>query len=137
MSKQGELDIIFVLISVADNDGVLMRVDCKNRVKLRFRAGFKTDIVFVAVAYDLLNHGAHLVDLDRIDDEVLGLVFILPGCFLEAVGNLADPVVEDVWKAQKQRRVHVAELERVHNLLYVDRSATLFGCDLNMPLVVD
>ncbi len=89
------------------------------------------------MAYNLLHHRTHLVDLDGIDDEVFRIIIIFFGGFAEAFGDFPDTVVKDVGEPQQQRCLHVAELQLVHHLLDVDRLAVLAGSDLYMSFVVD
>jgi hypothetical protein len=60
------------------------------------------------VAYNLLHHRTHLVDLDGVDDEVFRIIIIFLGGFAEAFGDFPDTVVKDVGKPQQQRRLHIA-----------------------------
>ncbi len=53
-------------------------------MKLRFGTSLKTYIEFLAVAHNLLHDLANLVDLDRINNEILSLIIILLRCLLEA-----------------------------------------------------
>ena len=71
-------------------------------------AGLQADIELLAVAHDFLHHLSHLVHLNGVDDEVLGLIFILFGRLLEAAGNFLDTIVKDVGKAQQCRCGDVA-----------------------------
>ena len=83
-------------------------------MKLWLRAGLKTDVVAFSVACDLLDNRAHLVYLDGVDDEVLSLVVVLLGSYLETARNLLDAVVKNVRETYKHRCGHVAQLQFVH-----------------------
>ena len=93
-----------------------MGIDREHSMELRLGAGLQTDVVFIAVAHYLLHHLAHLVDLDGIHHEILGIVVILLRRLAEAAGYLADPVVEYVGKAEQHRRRHIAKLEVIDHL---------------------
>ena len=96
LGKQGQLDIAFVLVSVADDERMAIHVKGKDGMEFGFRACFQAHIVLVPVADEFLHHGAHLVHLDGIDNVALCLIVILLRSTFEAFRNLGDAVVQDV-----------------------------------------
>ena len=85
LRQERQFHIILILVAVADDKGIFVGIDGQYGVQLRFGAGFKADVVLVAVAHYLFHHLAHLVHLDWIDNEVLAGVPVFFGCTLEAV----------------------------------------------------
>ena len=83
-------------MAVADDKAVRVHVGGEYSVQLGFGAGFKTKVIFLAVADNFFDHGAHLVDLDGVDYKVFGFVVILFGCLVEAVRGLFDTVIQYV-----------------------------------------
>ena len=53
-------------------------------MEFRFRAGFQSEIELLSVADNFFHHRAHLVDLNRINNKVLGFITILLGCLFKA-----------------------------------------------------
>ena len=118
LRQQSELDIVFVLIAVANYErvlGNLAHIHCQNGMKLGLRTCFQTYVELSSVAHNLLYHGLHLVNLDGIDDEVLCLIIIFLGCFLKATRNFLDTIVKDIRKSQQHGCADVALPELVHH----------------------
>ena len=103
LGEQGELDVALVLVAVADDERVAVGVHGYHRMQLRLRACLQSEVELLAVADDFFHYGAHLVDLDGVDDEVLRLVSVFLGGNLEAAGSLLDAVVQDVREADQHR----------------------------------
>ena len=120
LGQQGQLDVVFVLVAVADDERVFVGIDGQHCVELGFRTGLQTDVEFLAVAHDLLDHRSHLVHLDGIDDKVLGRVAILVGRLFEAFRDFLDTVVENIGETQQNGCRYIAHLQLVHQLLQVD-----------------
>ncbi len=137
LRQQRQFDVALVLVAVADNHGVVVDVDGKDGMQFRFGAGFQPDVEFVAVADDFLHDGAHLIDFDGVDDEVLRGVAVFFGGGFEAVGYFLDAVVEDVRETQQHGCGNVAHLQLFHQLLQVDGRASGFRCHGNVAFLVD
>ena len=137
LGQQRQFDVVFVLVAVADDERVLVGIDSQYSVEFGFRAGLQTDVEFLAVAHNLLDHRSHLVHLDGIDDKVLGRVAILVGRLFEAFRDFLDTVVENIGETQQNGCRYVAHLQLVHQLLQVDRSVTLAGRYGHVTLFVD
>jgi hypothetical protein len=106
-------------------------------MQLGLRTGFQSEIIFLAVADDLLHHRAQLVHLDRIDDVVLRLVVIFLRRLLEARGHLLDARVQDVGKAHQHGCRYVAQEQVVHDLLQVHLYAVLSRRSHDVAFLVD
>ena len=89
------------------------------------------------MAYELLDHGVHLVYLDRIHDVALRLVLILLGGTLETLRDLGYAVVQYVGEAQQYRQRHVVQLQVVHQRAEVNLGTSLLGAYHNIALAVD
>ena len=124
-------------MAVADDEAVGVHVGGEHGVELGLGACLETEVVALAVAYDFLYDGPHLVDLDGEDDEVLGLVVVLLGGLAEALVGLLDAVVEDVGEAQEHGCCDVPRCELVDDFLEVDLHAVFLGRDVDVALVVD
>ncbi len=106
--EQGQFYVALVLVAVAYYERVALALDGYHGVQFRLRAGFEAEIEFAAMRYYFFHHRLHLVHLDGVYYEVLGLVVICLGRFLEATACLLDAVVEDVGKAQQHRACDVS-----------------------------
>ena len=137
LSQQGQLDVVLVFISVADDERVGVDVDGEHGMQLGFGTGFEADVRFLAVAYDFFHDGAHLVHLYGVDDEVLSRVAIFVGSLFEAMGDFLDAVVENIGKTYQGGSRDVSYLKLVHQLFQVDGGGTFFGCYRHMPFFVD
>ena len=106
-------------MAVANNQAVAVHICGQHGVQFGLAACFEAEVVLLAVADDFLHHGAHLVYLDRVDDEVVGLVVVLLFGAVEAFCRLFDAVVEDIGEAQQDGRGDVARVEFVNYFLEV------------------
>ena len=110
---------VLVFVAVADNQAVAVHVRGQHGVQFGFAAGFEAEVVLLAVADNLFNHGAHLVYLNRVDDKVVGFVVVLLFGAVEAFCGLLDAVVKDIGEAQQDGRGDVARVEFVNYFLEV------------------
>ena len=69
-------------------------------MKFRLRACLQSQVELLAVGNHLLHHGAHLIGLDGIDDEILAFVAILHSRLLEAARDFLNAVVQNVGESQ-------------------------------------
>ena len=136
LPQQGQLDEVLVLVAVAHDEAVAIHVGGQHGVELGFGAGLQAQVVLLAVADDFLHHGAHLVHLDWIDDEVLGLVVVLRCGAGKAVGSFFDAVVEDVGEAQKHGSCYIARVEFVDHFFEVNAHAVLTGRHVDVAFLV-
>ena len=137
LGQQCQLDEVLVLVAVADDEAVAVHVGGQHGVQLGFRAGLQSQVVALAVADDFLHDGAHLVNLDREDDEVFGLVVVFLGSLAETLVGLLDAVVQDVGEAQQHGCRHVACSQFVDHLFEVDLHAVLLGRNIHVSLLVN
>src|SRR5262249_41876160 len=68
------LDELVVLEAVADDRGAVAVGDRQDREQFRFGAGFEAELVVLADIDDLLDEVALLVDLDRVDADVVAQI---------------------------------------------------------------
>ena len=106
-------------------------------MQLRFGTGFQTEIEFLSMADDLLNYRPHLIDLDRIDDEVFAFVFIFFGCFLKAVACLFDAVIQNIGKAHQNWCRYITERQFFHQFFQIYFYAVFTWCDIDMSFLID
>ena len=137
LRQQSQLHIVLVLVSIADNEIVLIDIRSEHSVQLRLRAGLQPDVEFLAVAHDFVDHLTHLVHLYRIDDKVLRAIFIFLCGLLEASRNLLDAIVEDIGETQQHRSGNVTNLQLVHQFFQIDGCTTFTRSHLNVTIVVD
>ena len=106
-------------------------------MEFRLGAGLESEVELLAVADDLFHHGAYLVHLDGVDDEILPLVAVLLGGFGEAVAGLLDAVVQDVGEAYQHGGGHVPHGQLVHQVSQVDLHAVFPRGHVDMSFLVD
>ena len=97
----------------------------------------QTEVELLAMLDDFLHHRTDLVHLDRIDDEVLGIVTIFLGSLSKAGGSLLDAVVDDVGETHQHRSRHIAQGEVVHHLLQIHFHTILPWCHSHISLIID
>ena len=102
-----------------------------------FGTGLKAQVELAAVRDNLLDHGLHLVDLDRIDNKVLSVVVILFGSPFEAAGRLLDTVVQNIRETEQHGGRDIAEGELIEHLAQVYLHAVLAGRHADVAAVVD
>ena len=137
LRQQRQFDVALILVAVADDKAVGVHVGGQHCVELGLAAGLEADVVAFAVADDLLHDGAHLIDLNGVDNEMLGLEIVFAGGLLEAGGCLLDPVVDDVGETQEHGGRDIAPVELVHEFLEIDSHAVLARSDIDVSLLVD
>ena len=97
----------------------------------------ETEVVLLAVGDDFLHDGAHLIDLDGIDDEVLAAVVVfLLGTF-KTIGGFLNAIVEDVGETEQNGGGDVALGEFVDQLAEVDADVVLARTDVGVTAFVD
>jgi hypothetical protein len=106
-------------------------------MQLRFRSRFKTDIEFLTVTDNLLDHRAHLVNLYRVNYEILTFVTILLGGKFETVGYFFDTVVENIGETEQHRRGYILHLQFVKNRTQINRGHPLLRGYCNVTLVIN
>ena len=137
LCQQGKLNVAFVLVSVADNQGIGIRVHGNHGMQFRFGAGFKTEIEFLSVTDNLLDHRAHLIHFNRVDDKVLGFIAVLFRCLFKAFGYLFDAVVQNIGEAKQHRSCHVTQLQLVYQFFQIHLYTVFAGFDNYVPVLID
>ena len=79
-------------------------------MKFRFGTGFQSEIEFLSVADNLFYHRTHLVDLNGIDDKILGFITVLFGSLLKTGRHLFNTVVQNIRETQQHGRCHIPQL---------------------------
>ena len=110
LSQQSQFDITFIFISITNDHGLIIDIDRKYRMQLWLRACFQTDIEFIPMTDNLFNDRTHLIDLDRIDNEILSRIAIFPSSSLKTIRNFLDPIIQDIRESQKYRGFHITNL---------------------------
>ena len=101
--KQGQLNVIFILIAIANYKRFRIGIYCNNCMQFWLRTSFKSNIEFFTMTHNLLHNRPHLIYLYRIDNRVLSLVSVFFGCRFEAVGNIYYPVVKYIREPHQNR----------------------------------
>ena len=114
-----------------------MALDGNHGVQFWFRAGFQSEVEFASVRDDFLHHRLHLVYLNRIYYEVLGLVIIFFRGFHKAACSLLDTVVENVGKAQQYRRSNITQREFIHHVAQINLRVVLAWRYIHIAFVVN
>ncbi len=120
---QRGLDVLLVLVAVADDQRVLVVEHGHDGQQLGLGAGLQAVVVGAPELADLLDHVAVLVDLDRVDALELALVAVLGDGGLERLVQLDDPALEHVGEPDQQRQTDSAAGDLVDQLLEIDRRA--------------
>ena len=126
LGQHRHLDELGVLEAVAD-DRRLVRRHRDHGQQLGLGPGLEAEVVRPAEVEDLLDDLPLLVDLDRIDAEVLALVLVLRDGRLKRAVNVGEPLPEDVAKPDQDRQADAAQLQVIDELLQVDRALGILG----------
>ena len=137
LCEQRQLNEVLIFVAVADNDGVGVHVGGQHGVQFGLGTALKTEVVLLAVGDDFLNNGAHLIDLDGIDDEVLAAVVVFLLGTLKAIGGFLNAIVEDVGKTEQNGSGDVAFGQFVDQLAEVDANIVLARTDVGVTAFVD
>ncbi len=84
LGEQRELYVALVFVAVAHYYRVALALHGNHGVQFGLGSAFESEVELASVRDYLLHHGLHLVHLYGIDDEVLALVVVFLGRFLEA-----------------------------------------------------
>jgi hypothetical protein len=114
------LDVLLVLVAVADDQRLVVLVDRHDGEELGLAARLEAVVERAAELDDLLDHGPVLVDLDRVDAAVLALVVVLLDRAVERAADQLDPRPQHVGEAQQDRQLDAAAVELVDQLAHVD-----------------
>ena len=138
--EQCGLDVLLVLVPVADDQGFIVLMDRHDREELGLGARLEAVVERAAVLDDLFDDRAVLVHLDRINAAVLTLVVVLLDRAVERCAQELDPRLQDIAEAQQDRQLDAARDELVDELFHVDRARTFAGApwrDDQVTRVVD
>ena len=136
--QDGHLDEFIVLEAVADDGRLAAIGEGEDREQFGFGAGFEAETERPAEVEDLFDDVALLVDLDRIDADVVAGVVVFGDGGFEGFVNFADAMAQDIGEAQQDRQLNAAVLQLVDERLQVDGLVGAFvGMDRDMALVVD
>ncbi len=102
------LDVLLVLVPVADDEGFLVVEHGHDGEQLRLRARLQAVVVGAPELDDLLDHEPVLVDLDRVDALVGALVAVLGDGAPERLVQLDDPAAQNIRKPDEQRQADSA-----------------------------
>ena len=86
---------------------------------------------------DLFYHRAHLIDLDRINDKVLGLIAILFCSLYETVRYFLDPIIQDIRETHQHRSRDIPQLQLIYQFLQIDRYPVFTRSNYHMTFVVN
>ena len=136
LRQQSQFDVALILVTVADDERVALALYGDDCVQLGLRPGLQSQIELASVGDDFLHHRLHLIHLNRIDDEVLGLESVLLSCLLEAGRSLLDTVVKNVGETEQHRRRDITQGELVHDIAQVYLRVVLTGRDIHVTLAV-
>ena len=137
LGQHRHLDELGVLEAVADDRRLVGRHRDDGQ-QLRLGAGLEAEVVRPAEVEHLLDDLPLLVDLDRIDAEVLAFVLVLGDGRLEGPVDVGEPLAEDVAEADENRQADAAQLEVIDQLLQVDPAlGILGGVDADVPVRSD
>jgi hypothetical protein len=121
--EERRLDVLLVLVPVADDERFLVLKHGHDREQLRLGARLEAVVIGPAILEDALDHVAILVDLDGIDPLVDPLVAVLGDGAPERLVQLHDPAAQDLRKPDQQGRSDAAQPDLVDQFLEVDLRA--------------
>ncbi len=115
------LDVAVVLEAVADDDAIRRILgDRHDGEQLGLRSDLETEAELLAVAINFLDHEALLVDLDRKNRRIAVLVIVFHDRGVECIRQMAQAMREDVGKSNHDRRVQIARLESLDDVVEID-----------------
>ena len=106
-------------------------------MQFRFRTRLQSEIEFLSVADNLFYHRTHLVDLNGIDDKILGFITVLFGSLFKTGRHLFNTVVQNIRETQQHGRCHIPQLQLVNQFLQVDGHSISPRCNNNMTCVIN
>ena len=119
--EERHLDVLLVLVAVADDQRVRVLEHRHDRQQLRLRARLEAEVEGLAVLHQVLDDEALLVDLDRIDAAVGALVAVLADGVLEGLVELDDARLEDLGEADQKGQTDPPLAQLVDQTFEVDR----------------
>ncbi len=135
-AHQGELDVFFVLVAVADQEGLAVLEQGKGDDELGLRAGFEAEIIFFAGVEDLLDHFAELVDLDREDAAVAAIVVFFLDGVTEGFVDLRHAIAEQVLDADRERGLQAGGFDFLDDVRDADLAVVTFRVHAEVTLRV-
>ena len=106
-------------------------------MKFRLRPGFQPEIEFLSMADNLLNHRAHLINLNRIDDKVLRFIAVFLSGLSKTRRSLLNPIVQNIGKTYQHRSRYVSQLQLIHQFFQIDADTVFTRCHHYMTFVID
>jgi hypothetical protein len=139
--EQRHLDVLVVLVAVADHQRSAPGHQGHDRDQLGLRADLEAHVVVGALGEQRLDHVALLVDLDREDAAVGRLVVELAPGVVEGLVHRAHARAQDAVEAHQDRSRDPAAQDLPQELVHVDPGSRgpvrPFGADLDVALLVD
>ena len=137
LGQHRHLDELGVLEAVADDRRVVVG-QRHHRQQLGLRAGLEAEVIRPAELEHFFDDLPLLVDLDRVDADVLAGVLVLGDGALEGFVDVLEPMLQDVAEADERRQADAAQLQVIDQLLEIDRPARLLGrVDLDLTVLTD
>ena len=104
LPEQRDADEGAVLVAVADDQGLGVRVHGERREQLGLAAGLEAEMICLAGIDDLLDDLAQLVHLDREDAAIMALVADLVDRAAERLVDRLDAVAQQILEADDERK---------------------------------
>jgi len=120
------LDVLLVLVAVADDQGFLVGVDRHDREQLGLAAGLEAVVERTPELDDLLDDGPVLVDLDRVHAAVVTGEAVLADRAVERAAQELDAGAQDVAEAEQDRQLDATRDQLGDQLLHIDDAGV--GC---------
>ena len=136
-AHEGELDVLFVFVAVADEEGfpVLEQRECDDELGLG--AGFEAEVIFFTGVEDFFDDFAELVDLDREDAAVTAFVAFFVDGLAERFVNLDDALAQHVLHADGQRGLEARGFDFLDDVGNADLPVVPLRVDAQVALRVD
>ena len=134
LGQHRHLDELGVFEAVADDRRVVVGHRDHGK-EFRLRAGLHTEAVLTAELEHFFDDLPLLVDLDRVDADVLAGVVVLADRAREGGADVGEPVFQNFGEPDEDRQPDTAQLQRIDQLLQVDGAfRILVAVDEQVPV---
>src|SRR5574344_2931444 len=100
LCQQSKFYITLILITGAYYQRITLALHGNDSMKFRFRTRFKTEVELTSVTDNLFDDRLHLINLNRINNEILAGIVILLSGLLETTACFFNPVIKNIRKPE-------------------------------------
>ncbi len=136
-AEEGNADVVVVLVAIADDQALIVVVQCQCDHQLGFRPGFESVVVVLARQQHLLDDFAQLVHLDREDPAIGTGITLFADRLGEHLVELHHPVAQEVLKPDDHRGLQSLAARLLHDVVDADRRRVRPRVHADVTLAVD